>query len=382
MSTVAIMCQIPAELPKIVVFVDALLAAARRTGENVVPVIVQVGNAVSKQAFDDMGIKCEVLRVCPEEELPLYVDSIKKTAALTNSVAAVLKDQKASVVVALADNTANLAGAHAGRAHGLKLVHGESGQRTPNLEADGENYGYALIGWMADLCYASTQTGADNLRREGVLGRVVFTGEPYLDYYRALVQKDGEKAEALRHSLSGGHSYYLAVFNTRGVTGDAKTLIPLLEACDRADRPVLLPVTPGLQKLIGPWTPSGNLKFREEQSLDNLLHLMAGAERFATSSHSMVRFAYFAGIPAVAVFPDGHPNGWHDLYEAKQCLPVGPDPVKFLEALQTFKTVPCSPHLLGDGTSGPKMVKALFEVMGWKPEPSAPAAPATGALLF
>lgn len=180
------------------------------------------------------------------------------TELLARSLAA----EPAQVLVVQGDTTSTLAGALAGNAAGVPVVHVEAGLRSHDRSMP-EEINRVLVDSVADLCCAPTPANAEQLRREGVAAeRIVVTGNTLAGALDAILPGPAERAAILADLDLRARDFTLATIHRAHNADNPQILAALAGALGQlATRTtVVLPLHPrtahnldawGLRELLG-----------------------------------------------------------------------------------------------------------------------------------
>ena len=103
-----------------------------------------------------------------------------QTATMLEGIETILFERRPALVLVGGDANTNLAGALAARKLGIAVGHIEAGERSFDWSMP-EEHNRRMIDHISDLLFATGEVAERNLAREGVLGRVVRTGNTIVD---------------------------------------------------------------------------------------------------------------------------------------------------------------------------------------------------------
>jgi len=180
-------------------------------------------------------------------------------AGVIEQVASALRRTRPGAVVVQGDTNTAAAGALAANFLGIPVVHVEAGLRSYD-RAMAEEINRRLVGVVADLHCAPTESSADNLRSEGVTESAIrLTGNTVVEAtIESLPDAAFSLASVLAHDLRPDR-YVLATIHRPENTDDPAKLTTILEALGDLPIPVVLPLHPrtrgcverfGLQRLL------------------------------------------------------------------------------------------------------------------------------------
>lgn len=152
-------------------------------------------------------------------------------------------DPPAAVVVQGDTNTA-AAAAQAASLVGVPVVHVEAGLRSFD-RAMPEEINRQLIGVVADLHCAPTNTSADHLMVEGIgPERIVVTGNTVVEATRRMLPVEKKRHQLLAEYALRPDAYVLATIHRPENTDNPERLKTVLQSLWELDQPVVLPLHP------------------------------------------------------------------------------------------------------------------------------------------
>ena len=208
---------------------------------------------------------------------------------------AFVREEPPAVLVQGDTNTV-LAGAIAAQKLGIKLGHVEAGLRSDDLYMP-EEFNRRMADQISDLLFAPTSYAAANLRREGVRGKILVTGNTIVDS----VMHNSDRA-----SSPPGGKYFLASLHRQESVDDKATLSGIIKALQEIQRihdtPVVLPLHPRSKKMARRFGISfGNLHVTGPVGYLDFLGLEKGASLVLTDSGGVQEEACVLGVPCVTM---------------------------------------------------------------------------------
>ena len=321
------------------------------------------------QHYDDelSGIFLRELDV-PRPEVELGIgggSNAAQTAAMLAALAPVLEREGPDAVIVYGDTNSTLAGGLAAAQGSLPVAHVEAGMRSFD-PAMPEELNRVLTDHLSTLLLCSSEAAAEQLGREGVMGRVEVVGDVMVDVALALQPRARERTEALaRYGLEPGR-FLLATAHRAANVDDPDRLARLVEVLTGVPGRVLVALHPRtrerlerygmLERLTGPESvtvtpPLGYLDFTT---------LLCHARAVLTDSGGVQKEAYLAGVPCLTLrdrteWVETVDTGWNTLVDL--------DREAVLAALE--RPAPAErPPLYGDGEAGRRVVAALARLAG------------------
>ncbi len=106
----------------------------------------------------------------------LYADLIKGLYDYFNK-------EKPNLIIVQGDTASSYCGAFCAFMMGIKIGHVEAGLRTNDMFSPyPEEFNRQMIGKIADYNWCPSQSAAENLKREGANGKIIFTGNTIVDF--------------------------------------------------------------------------------------------------------------------------------------------------------------------------------------------------------
>ena len=190
---------------------------------------------------------------------------VRETAQIALELEPVLDALRPDWVVVIGDVTSTLAGALAAKQLGLRVAHVEAGLRSGDRRMPEERNRIA-VDHLSDLLFASEESGAENLLREGIPAeRVHFVGNVLIDMLRTILPQAKKMdwrdvlaahqtpaAQAYGGEQGARHAYALCTFHRIANVDASADLARMLDVVLRVSRhlPVVFPVHPRtVQKL-------------------------------------------------------------------------------------------------------------------------------------
>lgn len=221
----------------------------------------------------------------PPPDVTLDVGGASRGAQLGEVVRrldALFAERRPAAVVVQGDTTTALAGALAGNAGDVPVVHVEAGLRSFDRRMP-EEHNRVLADHLADLCCAPTEVSRGHLAAEGITGdRVVVTGNTVVEAVVRLTPSPAERAGHLAAAGVTSGRFVLATLHRPENVDEGDVLAAVLGQLADLPLPVVLPLHPrtagravafGLERLLDrlvvcpPLTPRPFLALAAEAAL-------------------------------------------------------------------------------------------------------------------
>lgn len=205
-----------------------LMAEVRKYSEEIDPFLIHTGqhydDAMSRSFFEDLEI--------PEPDVNLAVGSAshaQQTARIMERFEPVLLEQKPHIVVVVGDVNSTVACALVAAKLGVHVAHVEAGLRSFDRTMP-EEINRIVADHLSDFLFTTEQSGADNLRREGIAKEKIFlVGNVMVDALLANRAK-AERSHVLRQLQLDGCDYAVVTIHRPSNVDEQAVLCGIVEA--------------------------------------------------------------------------------------------------------------------------------------------------------
>ncbi|MGA7234197.1 MAG: UDP-N-acetylglucosamine 2-epimerase (non-hydrolyzing) [Bryobacteraceae bacterium] len=309
--------------------------------------------ALSAVFFDELSI--------PRPDYDLEAGSGShgtQTAEMLKRLEPVLEAEKPDWVLLYGDTNSTLAGALVAAKASLSIAHIEAGLRSYRRGMP-EEINRVVADHLSDLLLCPTDLAIENLRKEGLGEKAVWTGDVMLDasleYRRRAESRGGLLAERWRAG-----EFALATIHRAENTDDParlREIVIALDAIARSGCPVLWPIHPRTAKRLSEMEidPESVILIEPISYLDMLL--LEGRARFIlTDSGGVQKEAYFLQTPCITLRDE---TEWVETLANSCNVLTGADRGKILEAVA--KAPQAGPWIMnyGGGDAGVLILNAL-----------------------
>jgi UDP-GlcNAc3NAcA epimerase len=244
----------------------------------------------------------------------------------------------------------------------LSLAHVEAGLRSFNRTMP-EEHNRVLTDHCSDLLFCPTQTGVENLRREGITRGVHLVGDTMYDAVLQFGEIARRRSTILESLGIKPRDYLLATLHRPYNTDAPAHLHEILSAFADTNETVIFPVHPRTRGKINELgetsgAKAANVKMIEPVGYLDMLMLEQQARLILTDSGGMQKEAYFFGVPCVTLRPE---TEWVETVEAGWNVIAGASREQILRAVKehVWPGTPQPPQLFGDGRAAHKIVAHL-----------------------
>ena len=324
-------------------------------------------NNMSQVFFDELGI--------PAPDYNLGVGSGShgvQTAKMIAGIEEVLTSEHFDGIILYGDTNSTLAGAVAASKIHIPVFHIEAGLRSFNMTMP-EEVNRIVCDQLSSICFSPTQTGIDNLKREGFFdspakfkngkGRlVVNSGDVMYDnsmYFASLAE---QKSDILSKLGISPNEYILTTIHRPNNTDDPERLTTiissLLSITQRDGITLVLPLHPRTRNLLDKnldkdvyekLTTSPCVKIIPPASFFEIIVLEKNARIVMTDSGGVQKESFFFERPCVILRPE---TEWIEIVEHGAGIIADADPERIVNAYDKLVgTTPSFPPLFGDANA-------------------------------
>ena len=312
-------------------------------------------DALSRVFFAELGL------ARPERELGIAGGSnTSQTARMLAALEPLLAAEAPDAVLVYGDTNSTLAGALSAAQARVPLIHVEAGMRSFDRSMP-EELNRVLTDHAAQLLLCSSQTAAENLRREAAAGEVEVVGDVMVDVALRWQPQARERSEVVRgYGLEPG-GFLLVTAHRAGNVDDPDRLAALVDLIAALPAPVLLPLHPRTAERLERFGLAERLRgapgvtLTEPLGYSEFTALLCQAQAVLTDSGGVQKEAYLAGVRCVTMrasteWVETVQTGWNTLVDL--------DAAAALAALE--QPPPAEhPQLYGDGNAAARCVAAI-----------------------
>lgn len=334
---------------------------------------------MSQVFFDELGI--------PAPDYNLGVGSGShgvQTAKMISGIEEVLTSEHFDGIILYGDTNSTLAGAVAASKIHIPVFHIEAGLRSFNMTMP-EEVNRIVCDQLSSICFSPTQTGIDNLKREGFMdspakfkngkGRLVInSGDVMYDnsmYFATLAE---EKSDILSHLGVEPNEYILTTIHRPNNTDEPERLTnilsSLLSITERDGITLVLPLHPRTRNLLDKnldaavfkkLMNSPLVKIIPPASFFEIIVLEKNARIVMTDSGGVQKESFFFERPCVILRPE---TEWVEIVEHGAGIIANADPKLIVEAYdKLIGTKPVFPPLFGDAHAAEHILQKINEYL-------------------
>lgn len=337
---------------------------------------------MSQVFFDELGI--------PQPDYNLGVGSGShgvQTAKMIAGIEEVLTSEHFDGIILYGDTNSTLAGAVAASKIHIPVFHIEAGLRSFNMTMP-EEVNRIVCDQLSSICFSPTQTGIDNLKREGFFdspakfkngkGRlVVNSGDVMYDnsmYFASLAE---QKSDILSKLNVKPNEYILTTIHRPNNTDDSARLTAiissLLSIMERDGITLVLPLHPRTKNLLDKnltkdvydkLISSPKVKIIPPASFFEIIVLEKNARIVMTDSGGVQKESFFFERPCVILRPE---TEWVEIVKHGAGIIADADPERIISAYDNLVgTAPIFPPLFGDAHASEHILATIKEYLNVK----------------
>lgn len=334
---------------------------------------------MSQVFFDELGI--------PAPDYNLGVGSGShgvQTAKMISGIEEVLTSEHFDGIILYGDTNSTLAGAVAASKIHIPVFHIEAGLRSFNMTMP-EEANRIVCDQLSSICFSPTQTGIDNLKREGFLdspakfkngkGRLVInSGDVMYDnsmYFATLAE---EKSDILSRLGVKPNEYILTTIHRPNNTDDPERLTnilsSLLSITERDGITLVLPLHPRTRNLLDKnlddavykkLMNSPLVKIIPPASFFEIIVLEKNARIVMTDSGGVQKESFFFERPCVILRPE---TEWTEIVEYGAGVIADADPKRIVEGYFDFVGKKVNfPKLFGDSNAAEHILNEIVDYL-------------------
>lgn len=341
--------------PQFVKLAAVSLKLRERHRETLVHTGQHYDRELSQVFFDELGL--------PEPEYDLAIaggSNTSQTSRMLTALEPLIAEVAPDLILVYGDTNSTLAGALAAAQAGVPLAHVEAGLRSFDRGMP-EEVNRVVCDALADLVLAPGTVAEENLRREGVMGRIVITGDVMGDVVLSLRDTFDPKAVADEYGVTPGEFLLVTAHRAANVDDPAR-LEKLVEVLESLQLPTLFPVHPRTQArlessgLLARVEAIANLTLLPSLPYTATMALASAARAVLTDSGGLQKEAIWLGTQCLTLrgsteWVETVDSGWNTLVEL--------DPELVAAALAAGPPSGDLSHLYGAGSAGSAVVEAI-----------------------
>lgn len=309
-------------------------------GEPIEHIIIHTGQhydvGMSDIFFEELGI--------PHAAFNLGVGSGchgSQTGQMLDKIEQVLLETRPDMAVVYGDTNSTVAGALAAAKLHISVAHVEAGLRSFNRRMP-EEINRIVADHVSDLLLAPTPTAMENLGKEGLSEKAMWTGDIMHDAVLFTRELAEWKSNILQRLALVPDSYGVVTVHRAENTDNEQRLGSLLAAFNDIAASALqlvFPIHPRTAKLLlakfPGWSAHPRLHLIEPVGYLDMLCLVAQARMTLTDSGGLQKEAFFLGCPCITLREE---TEWVETIHGGGNILAGVEPARIRAAVSTWKS--------------------------------------------
>ncbi len=331
---------------------------------------------LSEIFFSEMGI--------PQPAFRLSIGSLshaRQTAKMMEGIEDAIETIEPTAVLVYGDTNSTLSGALAAAKMNIPIVHVEAGLRSFNRKMP-EEINRVLTDHVSTLLFSPTQTGIDNLIKEGFSLNTKFpyssdqpgiflSGDVMFDNTVFFSKESEALGRVANKWIISDQPYFLATIHRTNNTDNLERLLSIFMGLEKVskelDRYIIIPLHPRTKKALGFISESEKIFKRTPKivlippaSFLEMFNLESHSEMIFTDSGGVQKEAYVLNKPCVVLREE---TEWVELLKTNACKLADANPEKILtESLYLFNNKNLNfPLLFGNGNASQFIAEKMFQ---------------------
>ena len=278
------------------------------------------------------------------------------TGQMLMEIEEILMEENPDVVILYGDTDSTLAGALAASKLKIKVAHIEAGLRQEPKDMP-EETNRVLTDHISSYLFVPSETGIENLKKEGLKENVFFTGDVMYDIFLAM--EEYFDASLMREYGLEKNNYIVMTLH-RDFNVDYKDkLQTILEQVQKIAKeiPVILPIHPRTKKRVEEFGLESLLEgITVTQPIDylKLMGLTKYCYKTITDSGGYQKESYFADKESIIIMPD---TSWRELTDAGMNVLV--EPHEIYDAVKRENEGEFEKYIYGKGNAAEEIISIL-----------------------
>ncbi|GGB49086.1 UDP-N-acetylglucosamine 2-epimerase (non-hydrolyzing) [Virgibacillus dakarensis] len=289
----------------------------------------------------------------------------KQTGKMLMDLEKVMLLVRPDIVLLYGDTNSTLAGSLTASKLHIPIAHVESGLRSFNKSMP-EEINRIVTDHLSDWLFCPSNTAIENLKREGIEKGVYLTGDIMYDAVLHFKHHALKQSSILNELSLSKNNYYLATIHRGENTDDPERLKSILEAFQKVNMEVVLPLHPRTKSKINQFNftdfiSSSSIKIVEPLHYFDMLAVASQANAILTDSGGLQKEAYMLQVPCITLRDE---TEWVETVMAGWNHLVGTDTQQIVNTVKALQVPKEYVPLFGDGSTSKKIVDILMKSFG------------------
>lgn len=304
---------------------------------------------MSGQFFDELDI--------PNPNYNLEIGSghhVVQMAKCMMGLVEVFEKEKPHIVLVYGDTNTTSAAAICAAKCNIKIAHIEAGLREWDKTIP-EEINKLLTDSVSDLYFTPTETGRENLLKEGKIENVFVTGDISLDL---IAGKNTESVYGLPDE-----PYIFMTCHRAANTDNLDNLREILSAVEQLKYRIIFAIHPRTRKAVdlidSSWAPEHVTLINPPGFWETQAYIR-NAKFCITDSGGIIKEAYFYKVPAIILDKQ---TEWIETVSEGWNVIAGPNKNKILDAIENWQKPEIHSNCLGDGHAGQRITNSIMDYL-------------------
>ena len=211
-----------------------------------------------------------------------------------------------NLAIVYGDTNSTLAGALGSKKMGIKVAHVEAGLRSFDMRMP-EEINRILTDHLSDYLFAPTETATKNLKREHVMGKIIYTGDIAVETVNTAL-KFSSRSSTLKDLGIKSKSFVLFTMHRAENTAEKKNFISIIHAFESlSEIQIVFPIHPRTRKILqdnnlyNRLVDCKNVRLIQPLGYTDFLKLMQSAKKIITDSGGVQKEAYLLSVPCITI---------------------------------------------------------------------------------
>jgi UDP-GlcNAc3NAcA epimerase len=290
----------------------------------------------------------------PEPDYNLDVGSSSPMVQIAEMIKGLEKTFTTSdfdLVIVYGDTNSTFAGALAAMRTGIKVAHIEAGLRSFDRRMP-EEINRLLTDQLSDYLFAPTSTAVENLRREHVYGKVIYSGDVNVEILNEAMQFS-KNSSVLKDLGLERKTYALFTMHRAENTLSDESLVSVLQAFEiLSEVQIVFPIHPRTRNileqknLLKRLQKCKNVKLIEPLGYIDFVSLMQNAYKIITDSGGVQKESYLLQVPCITIREN---TEWEETVKVGWNILTGTDTKRIINAVRGWQPTNPIESIFGNG---------------------------------
>lgn len=303
----------------------------------------------------------------PKPKYQLKVGSGKpawQLATIILKLDEVIEQEKPDAIIVYGDTNSTAAGAIAAAKNNVVLIHIEAGLREFNKTIP-EEVNKLITDSITDIFFSPTQTGVENLKKEGVSKNVYNVGDVAIDNIAFNMNRIESNTAILEKFNVKKDEYFFMTCHRACNTDSFENLHNIISAVVELNEKIIFTAHPRTQKAIANFELSHLIENSKVEMIDPIgfwdtQTLVRNAKMVLTDSGGIIKEAYFHKTPGVILDKQ---TEWIETVNEGWNVIAGPNKDKIIDLVNNHPPQTHHSNCVGNGQAAKQIIKITKEFL-------------------